>query len=588
MKLTNSRASKFVPSEMKVLVRKIQRDLGSPNSDLLVKAFESNDWDRVVTLECDPRNYDSAVAYYRDLIPVTLFKKCPNFPTTHNRREACEKKWWDGERDCFRSNARLTPYLRDYPSTKARIVEFLDDVKSIIRDWIGERPPEQNTFFHLPSGETEGYFDGWFGPGATFSDRGKLSTAADKMSSDPSVTLGAYPVAVCNLTGTLWWKALHSRDGNVEVVKGNRFATVPKTAKTDRAIAAEPSLNVYFQLAYGSMLKMLLKRNAGWDMKHAQEIHRRVACESSVSRSFCTIDLSNASDTVSRVLVELLLPRRWYEALDSLRSPRTLINGKWVLLQKFSSMGNGFTFELETVIFAAISCAIARARGRRGQLGVDVFTFGDDIIVEDDLYADVKGALEFCGFSLNMEKSFSGEVPFRESCGGDYFEGSSVRGAYLKEFPVEPQGYITAANQVNEVTKNLRALGHDGLTRTWFSLLDNLPSDIRRLRGPSSLGDIVIHDDDEGRWTVRWGFGDYKVPRRPWWNPSYTYPVNEGQGCNREVLAWVGIPLHYVKWAHFRPDVVLACAVLGVGTGDRGILPRETNLSFSMKWVACP
>lgn len=429
--------------------------------------------------------------------------------------------------------------------------------------------------------------EGWFGPGATFSDRGRLTTAADKMSSNPSVTTSAYPFGVSNLIGTMWLKTLLQRGGGFEVVRGNRFSTVPKTAKTDRPIAAEPSINIYYQLAYGALLKRCLRKR-GWDLMKAQEIHKQVARESSVDRRFCTIDLSNASDTVSKNLVKCLLPPAWFRALNSLRSENTLIDGRWVHLEKFSSMGNGFTFELETVIFAAISCYVSRHFGFPGRLGEDVFVFGDDIIVRDELFSEVKLCLEFFGFQLNAEKSFYGKSPFRESCGGDYFNGHDVRGVYINGFPKEPSDFIVLANQFHKVRNRFASFGDDPFLLAWLRTLDCLPTALRRLRGPASLGDIVIHDDDRSKWQTRYTFGSYKVPRNPWWKPTYQYPENVGLGNNKEIQAYVGTPLNYVKWSHFRPDIVLACAVLGVGDGREGILPRDPILSFKTKWVACP
>jgi len=133
------------------------------------------------------------------------------------------------------------------------------------------------------------------------------------------------------------------------------------------------------------------------------------------------LDLKNASDSVARRLVELLLPKRWFEVLNDLRSPTTLIGNQVVLLEKFSSMGNGFTFELETLVFLAIVLALNPAH----KAGKNVFVYGDDIICPTRSSSDVIAALSFFGMTVNKEKSFTYGM-FRESCGRDYFNGAQT------------------------------------------------------------------------------------------------------------------------------------------------------------------
>lgn len=100
-----------------------------------------------------------------------------------------------------------------------------------------------------------------------------------------------------------------------------------------------------------------------------------------------------------------------------------------------SSMGNGFTFPLQTMIFATL------VRATYDELGIkpvnhgasrNYAVFGDDIICLSEAYDVVVEVLHSCGFSVNIQKSYA-TGPFRESCGGDYFKGHDIRGVYLKE-----------------------------------------------------------------------------------------------------------------------------------------------------------
>lgn len=524
-------------------------DLGTPLARDVLERVRLGEWDRILEMTPDPRSYSDANHYARDAAAVGILKKLEQLPSTHDRRANAIEKWRQGERDCFRSNERLHRYTSENRHSDDRcgaIDSYLTVCRKIILSWIGSSPDSLTA--------------GRFGPGATYSDRGMKSTIPHKMSSVPSLTRDAIWY-LPQWLGTQWGASSAQHHGELSFVPGNRFTTVPKTAKTDRAIASEPSLNMFYQLALGRQLRTRLRNRAGWNLDHAQEKHRRIARTSSVTREFATLDLSNASDTVSSTLVKVLLPHDWFDQLDDLRSKKTFIDGKWVVLEKFSSMGNGFTFELETIIFAALACAVVREYGGAGVLGSDVFVFGDDIIVPNDCARPLKSVLEFCGFTLNVEKSYFGDEPFRESCGGDFFAGLPVRPFYLSEIPNEPQDNFAFANGLNALAERLALSGTGILRRAWFSILDCIPTRERSCRGPKDLGDLVIHDREES-WTSR----------------------------RREQIRYIRIlrPHKYriVRYEGFRPDIVLACATYGCGNRRGGVIPRDGLLSYKVGWKA--
>jgi len=223
-------------------------------------------------------------------------------------------------------------------------------------------------------------------------------------------------------------------------------------------------------------------------------------------------------------------------------------------------MGNGFTFELETLIFAALMSVLLMKNGRSGNLGEDVFVFGDDILIPDDLAREAEAVLSYCGFSLNREKSFSGSIGFRESCGGDFYEGADVRPFYLKELRDDPWQLLPDYNGLHRNLERLQSFtgrrDFSGL-RGIFSVF---PTEIRRCRGPKELGDIVLHSDDQSEWRIKW---------------------KEGIRYIRSVIR----VNQYISWAHWKPEVVLACAVYGTGDGRLGVLPRDAPFSYKVKWV---
>jgi hypothetical protein len=209
----------------------------------------------------------------------------------------------------------------------------------------------------------------------------------------------------------------------------NKVTYVPKTARTHRAIAVEPLLNVYFQLGVGKLIRRKL-RSFGHDLDSLWVRNKKSALEGSLQEGgdISTIDLSMASDTLAIELVRDLLPPDWFDILWALRSPNGNLNGTIRPWAKFSSMGNGYTFELETLIFLALAKSVCEVRGINSS---KVSVFGDDIILPTSAYFTFADCIRFCGFRINKEKSFT-HGPFRESCGGDYFRGRDVRPFYLK------------------------------------------------------------------------------------------------------------------------------------------------------------
>jgi hypothetical protein len=99
-----------------------------------------------------------------------------------------------------------------------------------------------------------------------------------------------------------------------------------------------------------------------------------------------------------------------------LRSPKGVLVDKSYTFEKISSMGNGFTFALESLIFGAlVRCAIRRTGSVKKSA-----VYGDDLIVPVTAAPYLKTLLEYFGFQLNEDKSFAAG-PFRESCGKDFY-----------------------------------------------------------------------------------------------------------------------------------------------------------------------
>jgi hypothetical protein len=217
-----------------------------------------------------------------------------------------------------------------------------------------------------------------------------------------------------------------------------RVITVPKTLKTPRIIAIEPTAMQYMQQALlekivdGVRGDSLLYRFVGFDDQISNQV---MAQRGSLRGDLATLDLSQASDRVSNQHVrDLLRDHPWlFEAVDATRSRKADVPGFGVQrLAKFASMGSALCFPFEAFVFLTVCfMGIEKSLGHRlthndlvGHVG-RVRIFGDDIIIPKDTVSSVVALLEFFGFKVGRDKSFwNGK--FRESCGKEYFDGHDV------------------------------------------------------------------------------------------------------------------------------------------------------------------
>lgn len=254
--------------------------------------------------------------------------------------------------------------------------------------------------------------------------------------------------------------------------EGSTVVTVPKNAKTDRTIAIEPRGNMFLQKAVGTVLRRILKNN-GVDLD-SQELNQQLA-QRALLEELATIDLSMASDSVTTELIYLLLPVDWAMYLDDLRSKSYKIgtDENFTQFTKFSSMGNGFTFELESLLF----WAIAKASCSEDECNATVSIYGDDIIINQRHAAALISNLEYFGFEVNTSKSYT-SGRFFESCGKHYFDGIDVTPFYQKEVVDSESELIRLMNRI--ARWQTRTATEDALRgpwlRSWDALLRSLPA----------------------------------------------------------------------------------------------------------------
>lgn len=402
--------SRVLKLELSV-VRKLTESIDTPRALTVYLLIKYEEWDQLVALDIDPDHYDNHQSFSDDYLVTSILQKSERLPTTHSRYEVAIGKFRASEARCAETNRRLGEFCESPHSAGAEMLSVISNSQRIIQSILGAKPGSRDLAFAESNMR--------FGPGATTSLSGVVSQGKKYSHRTLDVTPRLLPFrAFC--FPDLW------KESAVEVRTraSSKLVTVPKNAKTDRVICIEPDLNIFVQLGIGALLREKLLRS-GLDLR-TQETNRTLA-QQAYELDLATVDLASASDTISREAVWLLLPFPWASLLHLARVDKTLLGEEEIVLEKWSSMGNGYTFELETLIFWAVTRSVCEVLGIDGPITV----YGDDIICPSGALELLRKALDFLGFSVNTDKTF-GKGSFRESCGADFFKGHSVRPIFFR------------------------------------------------------------------------------------------------------------------------------------------------------------
>lgn len=386
-------------------------------------------------------------------------------------------RWRTAEWRCKWVNRRIEAWLRR-PADDRPFLAAINRMQEFILSVIGHEPPIGRILRECK-----------FGPGTSVQNGGDATHFFSKLKGCWGVSHTALPYATAAASQL---QSVHemlgtAREGMLCIDPdsfGSKFRdacviedlhdivlAVNKTAETHRMIGQPKLWDGFLQLGVGQVLADMLNK-VGIDLRD-QRRNQRLAREGSDLETFVpglgtysTIDLAMASDTLSKAVVKLLLPPAWYRLVNSLRSPtyrlRDCEDEGVLVYEKFSAMGNGYTFPLETLIFAAV----CHASADEGLSSEHFSVYGDDIAIRSGYALRAVELLNFLGFKTNGDKTFI-FGNFKESCGEDYVSGVNIRPAYVKGRVMGP----------------LELIGfHNRLLTSGFMALTQLASCIRSLR----------------------------------------------------------------------------------------------------------
>jgi hypothetical protein len=439
-------------------------------ADELCNLVADNSVQEICAYSIDYRVDDdpTALAYARQCL--ALYAKDADLVIAGvNKKANAELSFAETERRCKRTNQRFSLL---YQTEQLLFCEdgLVVAVSQKISDILGDCPRLED-------------LDLRFGPGMNVGcSSAKYTSGRHKL----NVPMTHYHEFSSELTEEFAKELPHMFKLNKLSVAVAKLSWVDKNWQTNRSIIIESILAGLGQLGVGKELKERFLTTCQINLKSQVE-NRSYAAIGSINDSIATIDLKNASNTIACLVVfHLIQSEDWFNLLDQLRTRRVEYNGKTIELEMFSSMGNGFTFELESIIFYAIAYVTCVRAGLKTD---NISVFGDDLIVpsDADFLNELFHNLEFFGFEVNSEKSFT-KGPFRESCGADFFLGTNIRPFYKKSRWTDAR--LIGLLNFDRANWNLFEPFRYELEQLLFNKSSNVIS-----FGPPGFGDGHIHYD---------------------------------------------------------------------------------------------
>lgn len=485
------------------LVKRLCESIDSPRALTVWILIKEKEYLQLADLEIDPGHYSDHQLFADDYLVTKILSKNPRLPVPVDPEKVAIQKFWAAEEDCSETNKRLLQFCENPRIADSDVLAVVLNAQRHISRILGDLTKAKISFAEQKMR---------FGPGATTSLSGVVTQGIKYSRRTLDATPRVLPFRTFGFPEA--WKGSCS---DIRLRRSSKMRVVPKKATCGRTICIEPDMNIFVQLGQGALIRKQLL-SSGLDL-NTQEKNQELARRASIGDHLCTMDLSSASDLISREVVWLLLPYAWADFLHFSRVDMVEFEGREVVLHKWSSMGNGYTFELETLIFYGILLGAAEVRGCSDVS--EIIAYGDDLIFPSELETLVRSALNFLGFKVNTGKTF-GKGPFRESCGTDWFRGHNVRPFFLRS---EHHDYPTTCYIIANGLRRWAGRRSGGLHcdlrlfPVWLRCVTAVKPDLR-FRIPEGFGDVgFISNWDEASPSIKirkdsYGWGGFNFRYR--------------------------------------------------------------------------
>lgn len=300
------------------------------------------------------------------------------------------------------------------------------------------------------------------GPGSVFPNRAPCEKSNFRTLYDSIVAKYPYDQYFCGLPNYWVDCMVHEKYGSlsssVDIV--SKLVAVPKDSRGPRLICVHPAEAIWIQQGQRRLLEARITSHPftrGRINFTDQTVNGKLALSSSLSREYLTLDLKEASDRVSSLLVRSLFGDYAYDWISCSRANKVkLLDGRVIELKKWAPMGNALCFPIESLVF--FSLVVAGIETHYGHKDCnDVYVFGDDIIFPQEYKEGVITTLVRFGLIPNISKTFSAGF-FRESCGVEAYKGVDVTPIRLRKDNVDSLSSIVS---ICDLALRARLQGYD-------------------------------------------------------------------------------------------------------------------------------
>lgn len=312
-----------------------------------------------------------------------------------------------------------------------------------------------------------------------------------------------------------------------------RMVAVPKDVSGKRLIGIEHTERQFVQQGLARALRATRFFRRWIDLSDNAH-HLAMACWPE-SR---TIDLKDASDRIPPSLVEALIPS-WFPSLATWTASFALLpRGKTLHLGMFATMGCGFCFEVETLVFnlLAIASGEPKTMADCDRLAGRISVYGDDVVIPEYCLPTWLDLCKKIGFVVNPKKTCL-TASFRETV-GYWILGESAKRRFTPSLQGDRQAILFGSDNAQQSIADLAfATGYRRLGRS-LSLLSAAPrrwnSNLQRWEfrlSTSVLSKRPLSVCENTRYLAYWLTGDvdqheeptFDVELKRQWVPSETY-----------------------------------------------------------------
>lgn len=283
----------------------------------------------------------------------------------------------------------------------------------------------------------------------------------------------------------------------VEEFPTSRLKYVHKYVGKPRGICIEENETQYLQQGIKHAMYRCIENHPmtrGFVNFSSQNINRELALKSSHDKSFCTIDMSAASDMIGRDLVfQLFRDTKLLPFLDAVSTrvvtfPKEVRQGS-MMTHKFAPMGSAVCFPVMAIVHYALCRAIIelKSTGNARNESHKVYVYGDDILLPSEFTEDIFKLLPKFGMRLNKEKSFF-RSNFRESCGLHAYGGCVIT-------PVYNNYTLTVKHEHTDSTRLLSCLSKEA---SYHNIGYNATSEVLRRHIRKVYGQIPYGNPTSG------------------------------------------------------------------------------------------